>query len=630
MGNTGWCGVPTGAECDRLTILPHQEYVQVDGGDASEFVDPAGAVFPETHSGLELPEIDRLFLSFAGGNNVSAVRWMLRCGADRHAVDANGTACLHAACRSGSRAVIKELCMEGNVLAQDKRGWTPLHVAVVMGRRDIVAFLLSAKADPTARNARGQLPIDLCFSKDTAMKRALQYQEGQPPVKLQDMGSARLMGAEGETPRAPVEDTRFEPFFVPNTPFMAKPENKEVMEALGIRFFNANPGRGIAFLVATGCVRDFPIQISLFLQRAPVDPAQVSAIVGSPYSLSQILLVEFINASRMYGMGVVSALLQVFDRLKCPSELTKLDRICQAIARIWWRHHERPNAGANARKKAAREFNVEEVMGEELKARLTSPEAMHMLLFSCVLLHWSAHDSGSQSARTKISFEQWASMNKGFDNGKDVPTDIQEKLFRALTTTHFPQLVIEGPASPVNWTPRTPRGKAPLSQADLFTPACRAFAGWVELTDPGRALGGSLAKRLSSLIKASVLGETCGSGLRKTSTQVQRIEGSDRLWLTLAHGLAFLSLDEEADPCPVAFFQLSHVICTQVDQSSKTISLAGRASEERPSGTDTQLAILLADGRFQVMSMGTLKLRPESNFDDWGRRFQSAGASPLV
>lgn len=222
-------------------------------------------------------------------------------------------------------------------------------------------------------------------------------------------------------------------------------------------------------------------------------------------------------------------------------------------------------------------------------------------------------------------------MNKGFDNGRDVATDIQQKLYTILTTQHFPQLVIEGPASPVNWTPRTPRGKAPLSQADLFPAMMGAAAGWVEFTDPGRVVGGSLVRRLSTLIRSSVLGETCGSNLRRSTTQVQRIEGSDRLWLTLAHGLAFLSLDEEADPCPVAFFQLSHVICTQVDQSSKTITLAGRATEERPGqGVDTQLAILLADGRFQVMSMGIVKLRPETNFEDWGRRFQNTGVSPVV
>ena len=46
-----------------------------------------------------------------------------------------------------------------------------------MGRRDIVALALSYRADPTAQTTKGQRPIDVCYSNDTAMKKALQ---GQP------------------------------------------------------------------------------------------------------------------------------------------------------------------------------------------------------------------------------------------------------------------------------------------------------------------------------------------------------------------------------------------------------------------------------------------------------------------
>jgi ankyrin repeat protein len=44
----------------------------------------------------------------------------------------------------------------GDVNAQDKLGWTPLHHAAYEGHAEVVRLLLGHKADPTIRNQAGR------------------------------------------------------------------------------------------------------------------------------------------------------------------------------------------------------------------------------------------------------------------------------------------------------------------------------------------------------------------------------------------------------------------------------------------------------------------------------------------
>merc|ERR1719174_3389568 len=79
--------------------------------------DPAGATFEETLE--DLNSLDRHLMLFCATPNLSAVRWLLHLGAHWDACDANGTTCLHVACRAGALTVVRELMQHKELRADN-------------------------------------------------------------------------------------------------------------------------------------------------------------------------------------------------------------------------------------------------------------------------------------------------------------------------------------------------------------------------------------------------------------------------------------------------------------------------------------------------------------------------------
>merc|ERR1719221_833535 len=128
----------------------------------------------------------------------------------------------------------------------------------------------------------------------------------------------------------------------------ARHEERFVLQdlyAVGQLIFNKRPGQGLAFLVASGCTRDYPVDLSYFLRRGRLDHSQIGHFLGEAFSLSQTLRLEFINSVKFRGTSVVSSLAKVFTMLQIPADLQKIDRLVHAVARIWWRQHDRISDG---------------------------------------------------------------------------------------------------------------------------------------------------------------------------------------------------------------------------------------------------------------------------------------------
>eukprot|EP00928_Gymnodinium_smaydae_P039338 TRINITY_DN26891_c0_g3_i1.p1 TRINITY_DN26891_c0_g3~~TRINITY_DN26891_c0_g3_i1.p1 ORF type:complete len:790 (+),score=155.53 TRINITY_DN26891_c0_g3_i1:160-2529(+) len=405
MGNRALC---CGKVCPKT--IP-------SGGDNdledSQICDPAGAIFQETLE--DLSEADRLFLLFASSSNVTAVRWLRRLGANIAACDSNGTTSLHAACRSGSLGVVRALLQLGlGVNTTDVAGWTPLHVAVFMGRRAVVVHLLKTGADVNAENERSQTPSEL--STDGWLREVISSLAAHRAANGGDTSLWRL-GREQEL----AEDVqvssrlRFEPFFVPRPSVLTDPSRNHVFETLGARIFNQRPGQGMAFLVASGSVRDFPIEISAFLRTKGVSRQQIGAFLGEDFSLSSTLRLEFVNSIKMAGTGVVSSLEKVLADCQFPPDLLKIDRLLDAVAQIWWRQHDHLKAkGALSRDITVVAGDEEEIKGAQLLGLVTSHGALQQLMFSTVLLHWNLYGPTASPAQ-RLSCEEWLELNEGIE-----------------------------------------------------------------------------------------------------------------------------------------------------------------------------------------------------------------------
>lgn len=457
MGNRTLCGANM---CPKATLQPVSENELFDDTSAC---DPAGTVFNETLE--DLSDVDRLLLFFSSSSNVAAVRWLIALGCNADACDTNGTTCLHTACRSGSLAMVREFIRREIPLdATDTAGWTPLHVALFMGRRSVALELLRAGADLVQRNARGLSPADLC--SDVLLREAIHSCAAHR--HCHGNSSSWHFGHGEENDDIQISSLlRFEPFFVPRAPIIKGLQKTGVLNRIGVGIFNQRPGQGLAFLVATGAVRDFPVELSSFLSEQPVCLAQIGEYLGEDFSLSQTLRLEYVNSVRLLGTGIVACLSKVFQHLRIPSDMQKIDRLLDGVAQIWWRQHEQIRDKETALKDSP-EKESGEVEGLVLMGLLRNHDTLHRLLFSTVMLHWNLY--APLPATQKITLEMWHQMNADIETasgpkGISNPAweNIQRQVHREIGRCFIPQLQI--------WTARPP---APGSSSGTAFPAAKS------------------------------------------------------------------------------------------------------------------------------------------------------------
>lgn len=384
--------------------------------------DPAGAIFHDTLE--DLNEVDRLLLLFAASTNVTAVRWLQVLGANVNACDTNGTTSLHSACRSGSLEAVRELVRAGVAVgATDVAGWTPLHVAVFVGRRSATVHLLENGAQLHAQNERGLTPVDLCsdsWLRDAITCFVTHKRNGSQASRLGDSEHQNWEDMQLSS------RLRFEPFFVPRTPVIKELPDTAELRMLGVAIFNRRPGQGLAFLVASGSVRDFPTELSSFLMEQRVDRSRVGEFLGEDFSLAQTLRLEFINSVRLAGTGVVSCLAKVFQQVQLPSDMRKIDRLVDGVAQIWWRQHEQMKDAPLPMAGRPELSDSKEVDGFELMQVVVNYSTLHQLMYSTVLLHWNLYAQLPPSQR--LSCEQWLELNEGIGvAGGDGSTTEQER-----------------------------------------------------------------------------------------------------------------------------------------------------------------------------------------------------------
>jgi len=595
--------------------------------DDATMCDPAGAVFQETLE--DLNEVDRLLANFASTSNLAAVRWLFILGANFDACDTNGTTCLHAACRSGSPAVVREFIQRDLPLdATDTAGWTPLHVALFMGRRSVAVELMQSGADLSTRNLQGHSPADLC--SDVWLREAIDACSAHH--RAHGPGVPWRCAHETQEDVKVSSRLRFEPFFVPRAPVLKDLCGCTDLLELGTEIFNQRPGQGLAFLVATGCVRDFPVELSNFLSENRVNPAMVGEFLGEDFSLSQTLRLEYINSVRVVGTGVVSCLAKVFEKFYLPSDLHKIDRLIDAVAQIWWRQHEQikdktvvPDALSGA--------DSGEVEGLSLMKHVGDHDALHQLMLSAVLLHWNLYSPLPPSQR--ITPARWIDMNAGIAEGKgsrDDPTrtsmlkHIQCLVYNLISHTFYPQLQIWSSRCPSGivgpaMMPKTP--SAHPSAEDNSTPAAGAFAheqgavdGWASLiggsfpslagsslTVTYRQIRGILSETTSTTLVSPMTSrssracvepqqqqrhvtETASghnyrrppihSNTQATVVAQQAVEGGphgDKVWLSMRHALLFLAPKPQGW-APYALVHLRGVAVEGWDQASLVLTLA--------------------------------------------------------
>ncbi|CAK9045190.1 Poly [ADP-ribose] polymerase tankyrase-2 (ADP-ribosyltransferase diphtheria toxin-like 6) (ARTD6) (Poly [ADP-ribose] polymerase 5B) (Protein poly-ADP-ribosyltransferase tankyrase-2) (TNKS-2) (TRF1-interacting ankyrin-related ADP-ribose polymerase 2) (Tankyrase II) (Tankyrase-2) (TANK2) (Tankyrase-like protein) (Tankyrase-related protein) [Durusdinium trenchii] len=585
-------------------------------------VEPAGAVFTETLK--ELNEVDKELLLFSGRGHLSAVSWLLQLGANARTTDSNGTSALHAACRKGSRKVAQFLLTSSTLDSTDCAGWTPLHVAAFMGRHEVVQELLRARAVPTPCTS-GQSPLDLCTDANTRL--LLQHGDAKPVPQLvlpaglgpgseQDLAEGH---SEGRPSREEDSGIRYEPFFIPRVPLLDETERDPVLDALCDRlaqkFFDRHGGRGLAFMVASGLVRDFPMDLIAYLRTNECSPRQIGLFLSEDFSLAKILRMEFLNSVRLLDTGVLSALCFGLFGLRMPLDLQRLDRFMWSLAECWWRQHLRAKRAG-----ALRSYGGAEVSGDCLWQVVGTMEDLHELFFSTMILHWNLHAPLPSSQRVTMS--AWIEMHR-VGGVQIVPEEV-------LRPIH--EVVAKGPMEVLLLTP-SPGDEVIGSSSGSVCSSEATLEGWASVHGDGLQPGveealqlpmhASLEETISSLCEGTF---SARRKSRRSSGAVQVLASptprrEEAAWLSMCGPLLFLSM--APGNCPFGFVKLKEVELADVDPGRSLLSLQAHTSER------LKLILLLPDGRWHVCSMQALviQLCDVSQLKNWVLNFASEGAS---
>eukprot|EP00933_Yihiella_yeosuensis_P006423 TRINITY_DN111118_c0_g1_i1.p1 TRINITY_DN111118_c0_g1~~TRINITY_DN111118_c0_g1_i1.p1 ORF type:complete len:668 (-),score=131.65 TRINITY_DN111118_c0_g1_i1:111-2114(-) len=596
----------TGGPCSVELRRPHR---QKDHEVLSDGCDPAGTVFEDTLA--HLGELEQLAFSFAGSLNIVGLRWCFVFGVLPTVRDSNRTTLLHVACRRGSHEVVEELLRRGiDPDAEDCAGWTPLHVSSCMGRKSVSVLLLRFGANPHRQNARGQTPEVLC--SDPSTKEAVEgFNEANGATEMALTAIGRQSSGTWST--SSPSSLHFEPFFVPRDAVLQEPKHREDLKQIGLEIFNnRNSGEAIGFLVATGVVQDFPVEINNFLLRRGANPTWLGEFHSEDFPIAKTLRLEFISSLQLRNSGVVSALGTAQQEMVIPSDWLKADRILTVLAHFWWRQHlEEDSLAENPPESDLPPVRLGgELVGMELQRSLSGIHALHMLFFSALMLHrWLR-------AGNQMSFSTWEELNQGImgnnlEDGLDI--EIQRGIYRA---------VLEGGATctalACAW--KVPKALAPTlscvaSVRYKSRPRSSASdpAHWVEESPQALAAGGGI-------LSAGRMSLTTRSDAHSTEAGSCSEELDEDICLRLYQWLLLLSTPESG-VAPFAFISLKgcQLVGADADDQKLTIKAKEAGAAALPGTKFVELCLILRDGRFQLLEAPELVLRfnEQKDYNRW-------------
>ena len=125
---------------------------------------------------MKVTEKSSLFFSAAYSDNLELLTALLRAGVDINTSNSKGETALHIACKEGNTKATKLLLQnEANLLAVDRIGNAPIHVACAYMRFECLDLLLGYHVcNPNQRNVVGETPLHmLCSNGKTCDMRML-------------------------------------------------------------------------------------------------------------------------------------------------------------------------------------------------------------------------------------------------------------------------------------------------------------------------------------------------------------------------------------------------------------------------------------------------------------------------
>ncbi|XP_025062639.1 cytohesin-4 [Alligator sinensis] len=188
----------------------------------------------------------------------------------------------------------------------------------------------------------------------------------------------------------------------------SKTEQKDRHLSVGRKKFNMDPTKGIHYLIEHKVLSSDLQDIAKFLYKGEgLNKTAIGDYLGERDSLNIQILQAFVECHQFANLNLVQALRQFLWSFRLPGEAQKIDRMMEAFA-SWYCQC---NPGV-----------------------FQSTDTCYVLSFSIIMLNTSLHNP---NVKDKPPFERFVSMNRGIDNGGDLPEMLLKNLFESIKNEPF-------------------------------------------------------------------------------------------------------------------------------------------------------------------------------------------------
>ncbi|XP_055922989.1 cytohesin-1 isoform X1 [Eupeodes corollae] len=193
-----------------------------------------------------------------------------------------------------------------------------------------------------------------------------------------------------------------------DVPEDCKHSNKDKQMSIGRKKFNMDPKKGIEYLVENRLLRMDPQDIAHFLYKGEgLNKTAIGDYLGEKNDLNEDVLKAFVALHDFTNLILVQALRQFLWSFRLPGEAQKIDRMMECFAQRYCQ------------------------LNPDI---FTNTDTCYVLSFAIIMLNTSLHNP---SVKDKPTVEQFISMNRGINNGGDLPRGLLESLYESIRTEPF-------------------------------------------------------------------------------------------------------------------------------------------------------------------------------------------------
>ncbi|XP_058496677.1 cytohesin 4b [Solea solea] len=189
-------------------------------------------------------------------------------------------------------------------------------------------------------------------------------------------------------------------------------ENKTIEKSKrfsnGKKKFNMDPKKGIRYLVENKLLDGSAQSIAEFLYKEEgLNKTAIGEFLGEREELHLQTLKAFVELHEFSDLNLVQALRQFLWSFRLPGEAQKIDRMMEAFATRYC------------------DCNTHVFQ---------STDTCYILSFAIIMLNTSLHNP---NVKDKTTLERFYSMNRGINNGEDLPDELLSKLYESIRSEPF-------------------------------------------------------------------------------------------------------------------------------------------------------------------------------------------------